>query len=33
MAVVRLYRELIERGMDEREARAVLVRAGFEPFG
>jgi hypothetical protein len=32
MAVVRLYRELIERGMDEREARAVLVRAGFEPF-
>ena len=33
LAVVRLYREMIERGMDEREARALLVRAGFEPFG
>ena len=33
MAVVRLYRELLERGIDEREARALLVRAGFEPFG
>src|SRR5712692_3293733 len=33
MAVVRLYRELLGRGIDEREARALLVRAGFEPFG
>jgi uncharacterized protein DUF5319 len=32
MAVVRLYRELLDRGIDEREARAILVRAGFEPF-
>jgi hypothetical protein len=32
MAVLRLYRDLLERGMDEREARAILVRAGFEPF-
>ena len=24
--------ELIERGMAEREARALLIRAGFEPF-
>ena len=31
-AVVRLMRELVSRGMDEREARALLVRAGFEPF-
>jgi Family of unknown function (DUF5319) len=32
LAAVRLYRELIQRGSDEREARAMLVRAGFEPF-
>ncbi len=32
MAVVRMYQELIERGIDEREARAMLLRAGFEPF-
>jgi len=32
MAVLRLYRELLDRGMDERDARAVLLRAGFEPF-
>ena len=32
IAVVRLYQELIERGMAEREARALLIRAGFEPF-
>lgn len=31
-APARLLRELIARGMDEREARALLVRAGFEPF-
>ncbi len=29
---VRLYRELLQRGIDEREVRAMLVRAGFEPF-
>lgn len=32
LAAVRIYRELTERGMDEREIRAILVRAGFEPF-
>ena len=32
LAVVRLFRELKERGIDEREARAILLRAGFEPF-
>lgn len=32
MAVLRLYRELLGRGIDEHEARALLVRAGFEPF-
>jgi len=29
---VRLYRELVAKGMDERDVRAMLVRAGFEPF-
>src|SRR6266571_3613829 len=29
---VRLYRELVDKGMDEREARALLSRSGFEPF-
>jgi hypothetical protein len=32
MAVARLFRELLSRGMEEREARALLIRAGFEPF-
>lgn len=32
LGAVRLYRELVERGLDEREVRAMLVRAGFEPF-
>jgi predicted RNA-binding Zn-ribbon protein involved in translation (DUF1610 family) len=32
LAAVRIYRELLERGIDEREVRALLVRAGFEPF-
>ena len=32
LAPVRLYQELLARGMDERETRALLVRAGFEPF-
>jgi predicted RNA-binding Zn-ribbon protein involved in translation (DUF1610 family) len=31
-APARLLQELTGRGMDEREARALLVRAGFEPF-
>jgi hypothetical protein len=33
MAVVRLYRELLGRGIDDQDARTLLVRAGFEPFG
>ena len=33
MAVLRLYGELLERGMEDREVRSILVRAGFEPFG
>lgn len=32
MAPARLLRELVGRGMDEREARALLVKAGFDPF-
>jgi uncharacterized protein DUF5319 len=32
LGAVRLYRELLQRGIDERDARAMLVRAGFEPF-
>jgi hypothetical protein len=32
LGAVRVYRELIERGMDERDARALLVRAGYDPF-
>lgn len=32
LAAVRIYRELLHRGIDEREVRALLVRAGFEPF-
>jgi hypothetical protein len=32
LGAVRLYRELLQRGLDEREVRAMLVRAGFEPF-
>jgi uncharacterized protein DUF5319 len=31
-APARLLAELVSRGMDEREARALLVKAGFEPF-
>jgi Family of unknown function (DUF5319) len=33
MAVVRLYRELTARGIPDQEIRAIMVRAGFEPFG
>ncbi len=32
IAAVRLLQELVAKGMDEREARALLVKAGFEPF-
>ncbi|MBI3647638.1 MAG: DUF5319 family protein [Actinobacteria bacterium] len=32
LGAVRLYKELLERGISEREARAMLVRAGYEPF-
>lgn len=32
MATVRLYRELIDKGFEERDVRAMLVRAGYEPF-
>jgi Family of unknown function (DUF5319) len=32
LATLRLYQELVDRGMDERDARALLVRAGYEPF-
>lgn len=32
LAPARLLQELVRGGMDEREARALLVKAGFEPF-
>jgi len=32
LAPVRLFGELLDRGTDERDARALLVKAGFEPF-
>ena len=32
LAALRIYKELSDRGLDEREIRALLVRAGFEPF-
>lgn len=32
LAALRIYRDLVDRGLDEREVRALLVRAGFEPF-
>jgi hypothetical protein len=32
LAAVRIFRELTQRGLDEREVRTILVRAGFEPF-
>jgi RNase P subunit RPR2 len=32
LAVIRLFRQLLDRGLEEREAKALLVRAGFEPF-
>jgi uncharacterized OB-fold protein len=32
LGAVRLYRELVGEGMPERDARGLLVRAGYEPF-
>jgi hypothetical protein len=32
LAPARLFRELVERGMQDDEARRLLLRAGFEPF-
>lgn len=32
LGAIRLLKELLERGIAEREARAMLVRAGYEPF-
>ena len=32
LGAVRLYKELVDKGMDDREVRALLVRAGYEPF-
>ena len=32
LGAVRMYHELVARGMDEREVRTLLVRAGYEPF-
>ena len=32
LAAVRIYKDLVDRGLEEREVRAMLVRAGFEPF-
>ncbi len=32
LATIRLYQELLDRGVDERDARAMLIRAGYEPF-
>jgi hypothetical protein len=32
LGTVRLYKELVNRGLEEREVRAMLVRAGYEPF-
>jgi Family of unknown function (DUF5319) len=32
LGALRIYRELVDRGMDEREVRTLLVKAGFDPF-
>jgi hypothetical protein len=32
LSAIRLYQELLNKGIDEREARSLLIRAGFEPF-
>jgi predicted RNA-binding Zn-ribbon protein involved in translation (DUF1610 family) len=33
LAVMRLYRELRDRGMKDEEVRALFLQAGFEPLG
>jgi hypothetical protein len=33
MALARLYRELVAKGLPDQEIRTMLLRAGFEPFG
>ena len=32
LGAIRLYRELVDRGIEERDVRAMLVRAGYDPF-
>lgn len=32
LGAVRLFHEMVGRGMEEREVRALLVKAGYEPF-
>ncbi|HEY6651966.1 MAG TPA: DUF5319 family protein [Actinomycetota bacterium] len=32
LGAIRLYQELLDRGIEDREARAMLARAGYEPF-
>lgn len=32
LSPLRLYAELMERGIEDLEVRSILVRAGFEPF-
>ncbi|HEX6399945.1 MAG TPA: DUF5319 family protein [Actinomycetota bacterium] len=32
LGAIRIYQELLGRGIEEREARALLIRAGYEPF-
>lgn len=32
LGAVRIFKELLDRGVDERDARSMLVRAGYEPF-
>ena len=32
LAAIRIYAELLDRGIEAREARALLIRAGVEPF-
>ena len=32
LGAVRIYKELLDRGIEERDARSMLVRAGYEPF-
>ena len=31
LGAIRLYQELLDRGIEDREARAMLARAGYEP--